>query len=327
MIETLELLGGLLLLLIGGEFIVRGSVSIANRFKIPSLIIGMTIVALGTSLPEFLVSMLSAIKGHPEIALGNVIGSNICNIGLILGLTALILPVTVNKVTVKRDMPFLIFVSAILILSMLDNYIGLLDGAALIALLIFFIAYTILRVKKYPVSSETEGLKVAWPLPVALVVVVAAGFALAYGSDLLVSGASEIAADLGFSERVIAITMVALGTSLPELATSLIAAIRKEADIALGNIVGSNILNILMVIGGSSLIHPIETFEFDMFASDLIWMIALSLILWISISPLRQRIRRRPPSDDHYAKLGRLGGGFLLACYICYMVFLFVFKG
>ncbi|MBO4370559.1 MAG: calcium/sodium antiporter [Paludibacteraceae bacterium] len=325
MTEVFEFIGGLILLIVGGELIVRGGVSIANRFKVPSLVIGMTVIALGTSLPELLVSMQSALSGHPEIALGNVIGSNICNIGLILGLTALVLPISVTKDSVKRDLPFLLFVSLVFILSMLDSNVGRLDGFALVALLVFFVFYSILKAKKNTGSeNEEEGLQVSWPLPMAILVIVVAGVALGYGSDLLVDGASEIARDLNISERVIAITMVALGTSLPELTTSMIAAIRKESDIALGNVIGSNIINILLVIGASSLVHPIETFEFDSFRNDLIWMIVFTVLLWLCISPLRQRIRKRPANGENYAKLGRLGGGLILATYIGYIVYIFV---
>lgn len=318
--EYLQLIAGLLLLIVGGDYLVEGCVDIARRFKVSTFIIGMTIVAFGTSAPEFLVSLEAAVKGCAEISLGNVIGSNIANIGLILGLTALIYPLAINRISTRRDMPFLIVCSSALICVMMDNEIQRLGGAMLVAMLFLYIYVSIRTDRKSGVKDEIEEPKRnIW---VALLITAASCVALAYGSDMLINGASTIARNLGISERVIGITIIAFGTSLPELAASMSAAFKKETDIAIGNIIGSNIFNILFVIGMSALIHPISNFSFVDFKGDLIWMMGITAALLLFMLPLKRMFGCARKENAPYSTLGRVSGLLLFAAYIAYIVLL-----
>lgn len=318
--EYLLTFAGLVLLFAGGNYLVDGAVDIANRFKVSPLIVGMTIVAFGTSAPEFIVSLQSAITGHPEISLGNVIGSNIANIGLILGLTALILPLAVQKVSFIRDMPFLLMISVILYAVMKDGEVSRYEGLMFILLII---CHTLFCLSQTPKPDKEKIQEPKYNLLVAIIITGVAIAALAFGSDMLIDGASGIARQFGISERVIGITVVAFGTSVPELITSVIAAAKKDADIAIGNIIGSNIFNILFVLGTAAAIHPIANYSFAVFQSDLIWMIGFTLMLLLGIFPLRRTIFKKEYPDSRYSSLGRVSGFILLAGYITYVVLLF----
>ena len=268
MLTYLYLIAGLALLILGGDYLVKGGVAIAKRFKVPSLIIGMTIVAFGTSSPEFIVSLQSALQGHPEISLGNVVGSNIANIGIILGITALILPMAVNRTSVKIDVPFMIFCSLLFYILAQDCSIGRGEGVILVTLLVLFTLLSIYKGKKEnpveePVKEDTKKEKELNMIS-AIIMIVASCAALTVGANLLIDSAVSIAKDFGVSERVISVTLVAFGTSIPELATSIMAAIRKENDIAIGNVVGSNIFNIGIVAGVPAfVIGGIPSFSFS----------------------------------------------------------------
>lgn len=312
------LIVGLALLLAGGDYLVNGATDIANRFKVSPLIIGMTVVAFGTSAPEFIVSLDAALTGHPEISLGNVIGSNIANIGLILGLTALILPLTVSKETFVRDMPFLIIVSILLFAVMRDGSVSRYEGFLLIALII---CYTAVCVSKASKPDKEELHKPKYKLWVSSLITIASIAALAVGSNALIDGASELATQWGISERVISITIVAFGTSIPELVTSIIAAAKKQPEIAIGNIVGSNIFNILFVLGTSAAVCPISNYKFETFYPDLIWMIGFAVALAIGMFPLRRVIFKQ--SDTRYSFLGRTSGAIILLSYVVYVYLLF----
>lgn len=318
--DYLYTIGGLLLLLAGGDYLVNGAVDIANRLKISPLIVGMTIVAFGTSAPELIVSLEAALTGHPEISLGNVIGSNIANIGLILGLTALILPLAVQKVSFTRDMPFLIMISVMLFAVMKDGLVSRYEGIMFVLLII---CHTIWCITQTPKPEKEEIPAPKYSIVMALIITVTAIAALAIGSDLLIDGASGIARNWGISERVIAITIVAFGTSVPELVTSIIAAAKKDADIAIGNIIGSNIFNILFVLGTSATIHPISNYSFTTFKVDLLCMIAFAVALIIGIFPFRRMILKKQYPDARYSSLGRISGAIILAGYIAYIVMLF----
>ena len=329
MLTYLYLIAGLLLLIAGGNYLVKGGVAVAKRFKVPTLIIGMTIVAFGTSSPEFIVSLQSALQGHPEISIGNVVGSNIANIGLILGITALILPMAVNRTSVKIDVPFLIFCSLLFFTLAQDNLITRGEGLIFVILLVLFTLLSIYKGKKEnPTETPTEEpVKEDVPkekelnMIAAIIMIIASCAALTFGANLLIDSAVSIAKDFGVSERVISVTLVAFGTSVPELATSIMAAIRKENDIAIGNVVGSNIFNILFVIGGSALITPIENFDFTAFSFDFYWMIIFTAILALTVIPF-ERIAKKIKDEKTYSILTRFEGFSMIAAYIVYVILL-----
>ena len=329
MLTYLYLIAGLLLLIAGGNYLVKGGVAVAKRFKVPTLIIGMTIVAFGTSSPEFIVSLQSALQGHPEISIGNVVGSNIANIGLILGITALILPMAVNRTSVKIDIPFLIFCSLLFFTLAQDNLITRGEGLIFVILLVLFTLLSIYKGKKEnPTETPTEEpVKEDAPkekelnMIGAIIMIIASCAALTFGANLLIDSAVSIAKDFGVSERVISVTLVAFGTSIPELATSIMAAFRKENDIAIGNVVGSNIFNILFVIGCSALITPIENFDFAAFSFDFYWMIIFTAILALTVIPF-ERICKKIKNEKNYSIITRFEGLFIVAAYIVYVILL-----
>jgi len=288
----LLLFTGLLLLFASGKYLVESSVAISRLLRIPTMIIGLTVVAFGTSAPELLVSVQAAISGFPEIAMGNVVGSNISNILLVLAITAIIFPIPAPSTSVKRDWPIMMFVSLLLFIFALNGWLSRLEGIALVLLLLGYIGYSVVRARGItrPEKIDTELGYMKWW--VALIVFLVSCVGLAFGANLLVNNAAVIAENLGMSKRVISITMVAVGTSIPEMATSVIAALKKEADISVGNIIGSNIMNILSVLGFTSLISPIridtETIRFD-----IPWMLATSVLILLFMLPAaRSRINR-----------------------------------
>ena len=325
-----KLLIGLVLLFLGGNWLVDGGVAIAKRFKISPLVIGMTIVAMGTSAPELIVSLLAAAKGNSGIAMGNVIGSNIANIGLILGLTALICPIIAKGKDIVLNGLAMIIISAILVLMSFTNHgLSRIDGAILVFGLILFITISIISGKKskQPENEEddTPSMKL---LPAFLLVVVSCGM-LAFGADMLIDNATIIAKALNISDKVIGLTIVALGTSLPELAASLIAATKKQMDISLGNVIGSNIFNILAVLGISSTICPIPV-DFSNYETDFVYMLLFGTLLITFILPWKSNIKRYQKSHSvsefkslTNGVLGRISGFILLAVYVYYVIRLF----
>lgn len=307
-IQILLLVLGFFFLVKGADWFVEGSSKVAEKFGIPQLVIGLTIVAMGTSLPETAVSISAAVKGSAEISIGNILGSNILNILLILGLTALICPVAVQKSTIRYEIPYVVLVSAVLMgIGYTDHMVSRLDGLILWALMICYLLYLRRMVKSGEETlEEIPGEGVEMPVWKMLLMIVAGGACIVIGSDLAVDSASELARIFGMSERLIGLTIVAFGTSLPELVTSVTAAIKGKADIAVGNIVGSNIFNILFVIGTSSLITPIVYAE--SFFVDSIVCIAVAILLWLCV------FRNK--------KLSRMGGAILLIADIVYFVYL-----
>jgi len=312
MIQTyLLLLAGLLLLFISGRYLVDSSVAIAKRFRIPTMIIGLTVVAFGTSAPELLVSVQAAIKGFPEIAMGNVVGSNISNILLVLAITALIFPIPVPKNSVRLDWPVLMFVSLLLFAFAWDGNLVRYEGLILILLLMLYIAVAVIQARKSQMNRKEEpagGKQMkAWLAGLVFLLSVAG---LALGANLLVEHAAIVAEGLGVSQRVIAITMVAVGTSIPELATSVIAALKKETDIAIGNIIGSNIMNILSVLGISSVIGNI-TVDRAISHFDIPWMLGVTILLLFMMLPASR------------AKIVRWEGAFMIVIYLLYIYLIF----
>ncbi len=270
----------------------ESSVAISGMFRIPRMIIGLTVVAFGTSAPELLVSIQAALSGFPEIAIGNVVGSNISNILLVLAITAIIFPIPVPSASVNRDWPIMMVVSVLLLILALNGWLTRLDGIVLVSLLVVYIGYSVIRARNMGHVEETKtekGTKRWW---VAGLILLASCGGLAFGASLLVNNAAIIAEDLGISKRVISITMVAVGTSIPEVATSVIAALKKETDISVGNIIGSNIMNILSVMGVTSIIGPIRI-DAEIVKFDIPWMLATSVLLLLLMLPAaRSRITR-----------------------------------
>ncbi|WP_103334027.1 calcium/sodium antiporter [Pseudotabrizicola formosa] len=294
---------GLIGLFFGGEALVRGSVGIARRMAIPPLLIGLTVVGFGTSTPELLVSVDAALRGVPDIALGNVIGSNIANILLIGGLTALVWPIRVTGSTLKRDTAVMVGAALVLVPVFALGMMGRLSGLVLVAGLVAYLVWAY-RQPGEAVAEEVDG-----PLPastlVSLLWVLGGLVALMVGARFLVDGAVSIARGYGISEAFIGLTIVAVGTSLPELATSLIAAVRRQSEIAIGNIVGSNIFNVLGILGVTALIAPIPVAS-RFLTFDLPVMIGVSLVL-------TALLLTRPV-------IGRGFGVAMLAGYVAYVV-------
>ena len=288
----LLLFTGLLLLFVSGKYLVESSIAISLRLRIPKMIIGLTVVAFGTSAPELLVSLQAAFSGFPEIAMGNVVGSNISNILLVLAITAIIFPIRVPSSSVKRDWPIMMFVSLLLFVFSLNGWLTRLEGIIFLVLLMGYIGYSVVRTRGAHATEEvrTEQGSMRWWIVALIFLVSCVG--LAFGADLLVSNAAIIAEDLGMSKRVISITMVAVGTSIPEVATSVIAALKKETDISVGNIIGSNIMNVLSVLGITSVIGPIKV-DAAIIRIDIPWMLAISVLLLLLMIPAsRSRITR-----------------------------------
>jgi cation:H+ antiporter len=271
-------LAGLVLLYFGAEWLVKGAASLALRWGLSPLIIGLTVVAFGTSAPEMAVSIKAAFSGSPDLALGNVVGSNISNIGLILSLVCLIHPLRVHRQVFTFDGPAAIWSSVLLIFLLMDHGVSRFDGVLLVGLLCLYVLFSVRKSKNNTgVATEETGPIEERPLYVNALLIALGIAIMVLGADFLVDGAVTIARSFGVSEAVIGLTMVAIGTSLPEMATSLVAAFKKEADIAVGNIIGSNIFNILSVLGFSAAIHPIH--PKDIGGTDLAAMLLLTVIL------------------------------------------------
>lgn len=287
--NVLLLVVGFLCLIKGADWFVEGASKLAERFGIPQLVIGLTIVAMGTSLPEAAVSIQGALKGTAGIAVGNVFGSNIFNVLVILGVTALLAVLPLQRSTLFIEIPYMLFVTVvILLLGMSGMSISRLDGALLWALFLVYLGYLwwlTRRNKEVNEQGEAE-----WPVWRCLLFLIIGGALIVFGSDLTVDGACALAEMAGISERVVGLTIVACGTSLPELVTSLVAAKKKHVDIAIGNIVGSNIFNILFVIGTAALIAPIP-FE-QAFIVDGVIALAAGALLWFGV--VRKQKLRRP---------------------------------
>ena len=304
LIELVLLVVGFVMLIKGADIFVEGAAGIAAKFGIPQLVIGLTIVAMGTSAPEAAVSIAAAFKGTADITIGNVVGSNIINILVILGVTALIVAVAVQQSTVRYEIPFVILVTIVLlVMGALDGKIGRLDGVILWALFIVYLIYLFLMAKHGREEEETQMDAPVWKL---LPFVVIGAALIVIGADVSVDAASEIARVIGLSERFIGLTIVALGTSLPELCTSVVAARKGNADLAIGNIVGSNIFNILFVVGTTALIIPVP-FN-PAFVVDTAVAIGAAVLLWVCV------FRKK--------KLTRPGGILMLAAYAGYFAYL-----
>ena len=305
--SILSILTGFFLLVVGGEYIVRASVSLSLRFKISKFAIGMTVVALATSFPELIVSVNAALSESPSIAINNVIGSNIANIGLVLSIVSILSFVTVNKNFYKRDWPIMfIFSLQLLFFVMNDNLISQIEGATLIFTIILFIHFSLKR-KERSIDDENFNIPKVSKFKIFFWLIISS-ISLYAGSEFLVDGAVKLAEELSISEAVISVSVIAIGTSVPELATSVVAIVKKEKGISVGNILGSNIFNIGSVLGITSLIKPIIVSK-EIFERDIVWMILFAILL-ILLAII--------PKKNH---LGKLKGAVLL---ILYFYFLYV---
>ncbi|MBQ8591133.1 MAG: calcium/sodium antiporter [Lachnospiraceae bacterium] len=312
LVQIVLLVAGFFLLIKGADWFVEGASKLADKFGIPQLVIGLTIVAFGTSAPEAAVSISAALKGNEAVALaiGNVVGSNIINLLLILGITATITPLVVQKSTLQYEIPYVIFISIVLpVLGYFDGTVSRVDGLVLAALMVVYMLYLLRAAKngntvveEIEESSDNDSL-------IKMIVMIVLGLGMiVLGSDVTVDAASALAVAFGMSERLIGLTIVAFGTSLPELITSVTAAIKGKADIAIGNIVGSNIFNILFVLGIAAIITPIGYAA--SFKIDSIVMIAAAVLLLICVA-------------NKERKLKRWGGIAMLSGCVVYFVYLF----
>lgn len=293
--EIVWLLVSLVILYFGAEGLVSGASSFAKRMGVSPLVIGLTIVSIGTSMPELVVSAKAAMIGQSALSIGNVLGSNMINIGVILGLSAIIYPISVKRQLLKFDVPLMIFSSVLFLLLFLDSNISRIEAGLMIILFISYISYLYITStkgqskKQNQQDQNAEDVKMSKHWSIDLLFIVVGLLGLVYGSDLLVVNSIIIAERLGMSEAMIGLTIVAAGTSMPELATSVVAAIKKRSDIAIGNVVGSNIFNMFLVLGVAGLIHPISTPDINYI--DSLFVVALGLVLWLFMK-LGTRIRR-----------------------------------
>ncbi len=306
----LLLFAGLLLLFVSGKYLVDSSVAISRRLRIPRMIVGLTVVAFGTSAPELLVSLQAAFSGYPEIAMGNVVGSNISNILLVLAITALIFPIPAPASSVKRDWPIMMGVSLLLFVFSLDGWISRLEGVVFVSLLAGYILFSVIGARGVARVGEKESEEGQMRWWVAGIIFLVSCLGLAFGADLLVENVALIAEEIGLSKRVVSITMVAVGTSIPELATSVIAALKKETDISVGNIIGSNIMNVLTVLGFTSLVSPISV-STEIARFDIPVMLGVSLLLLLIMLPAAR------------SRITRWEGSFMILIYLLYIYFLF----
>ncbi len=271
---------GFVLLVVGGEYLVRSSVALSFKFNISKMIIGMTVVSFATSAPELLVSLQAALSGSPAIAINNVIGSNIANIGLVLGITAMVGTIVVDKSFYKLNWPVMMLFSMVLYYFLRnDNLLSAIEGGVLFAGLITFLFILIRKAKKDVVIDEVDdALAVVSNFKIGLWLLIGAT-ALYFGSDWLVKGSKDIARSIGVSEAVIGVSLIAIGTSVPELAASVIAAAKQEKAISLGNLIGSNIFNIGSVLGLTAMVKPIPVTEIKILSNDIFWMLGFAAVL------------------------------------------------
>jgi len=316
-LQLILLAVGFVMLIKGADWFVDGASGIASKLGIPQLVIGLTIVAMGTSAPEAAVSISAAFKGSADITIGNIVGSNIINILIILGLSAVITPLKVAKSTIRYEIPFMIAITVLLTVLGMSGTITFMNGIVLWAVFIIYFIYLVVLTRKQqnslddggtgsdPMGSEHDSKPIKeLSIPKALILVVIGIVLIVAGSNIAVDAASELARTFGLSERFIGLTIVALGTSLPELVTSVLAARKGNADIAIGNIVGSNIFNILFVVGTSALIIPIPFAQ--AFVTD--FAVAAGAAILLLICCLRKQ------------RLSRLSGALMLICYGAYFV-------
>lgn len=315
MLQISIFVASLALMIIAGDFLVKGASRIAYQLHLSPLVVGLTIVAFGTSAPELFISLSSALKGSPDLALGNVIGSNICNLALVLGATALINPIKIQSNSIKIDWPVAMFSSLLLYFFISDLTLAYWEGLIFLSILIIYIVFLIKNSRKNTMALRELEKEVVIPaankkhlwLNILYIMLGMAG--LYFGSEWFVGSAKILALDWGVSERVIGLSMVAFGTSVPELVTAVVASFKKETDLALGNLIGSNIFNILSILGITSLIKSIEVSQIIL-TVDMLWMLGITFVI------LPMMISKKIMS--------RAEGGLLVASYVYYIISVFI---
>jgi cation:H+ antiporter len=285
---------GFILLILGGNWLLKSAVSISLGLKIPKIIIGMTVVSFATSAPELIVSINSAVNGYPDLALGNVIGSNIANLALVLGITLLIAEMDVQKSFFTTNWPAMMAASLLLFFFLRNDYlISDFEGLIFVLFLIFFLVY-LFRFQNDEIIDDLPEDEDLLPTYKTFTLFVLGSVGLWGGSEMLITGATDLAITLGVGERLIGVTVVSVGTSIPELAASIIAVLKKEKAISLGNLVGSNIFNILAVVGITSLITPIAAIDHVIYTNDIYWMLLVSMVLPILVLlPKKMQLKRK----------------------------------
>lgn len=313
--DILLLIGGLLLILLGANGLTDGAASVAKRFHIPPIVIGLTIVAFGTSAPELTVSVASALKGSADIAIGNVVGSNIFNTLMIVGCTALVAPIVITRNTLRKEIPLCILASIILLICANDvlldrateNVLSITDGLLLLCFFAIFMGYTFAIASNNKVDGQEEEIK-SLPIWKSILYITGGLAGLIFGGQWFVEGAGNIARSLGISESIIGLTLVAGGTSLPELATSIVAALKKNPEIAIGNVIGSNLFNIFFVLGCSASITPLHLNGITNF--DFLTLVGAGILLWFFGLFFARRT------------ITRIEGSILVLAYVAYITIL-----
>ena len=314
MLNVLLLIGGLALILLGANGLTDGAAAVAKKFRISDLVIGLTIVAFGTSAPELVISVMAALGGSAEMAIGNVVGSNIFNVLMIIGVTALVMPIKVGEGTLSKEIPLMILCSFVIAFMANDvlldggnlNIISRIDGMILLAFFLIFLGYTFAIARNG--NDEAEGEIKEMPIWKSALFIIAGLAGLVFGGQFFVDGASGIASALGVSESTIGLTIVAGGTSLPELATSVTAALKKNSGIAIGNVIGSNLFNVFFVLGCSATISPLPMGGINNI--DMLVLIGSALLFWLVGWFFKKRT------------ITRVEGALLVICYVAYTAFL-----
>ena len=315
MLNVILLIGGLALILLGANGLTDGAAAVAKRFKISDLVIGLTIVACGTSAPELVISTMSALSGSADMAIGNVVGSNIFNVLAIIGVTALVLPIKVGEGMLSKEIPLVILASLVLAFCANDvlldggstNAISRIDGLILLCFFLIFLRYTFAIARNGGEEAEGEKIK-EMPMWKSVLFILGGLAGLIYGGQLFVDGASGVASSLGVSESIIGLTIVAGGTSLPELATSVTAALKKNSGMAVGNVIGSNLFNIFFVLGCSATISPLPMGGIN--NVDMVVLVGSAILFWIVGWFFKKRT------------ITRMEGALLVVCYVAYTAYL-----
>ena len=315
MLDIVFLIGGLVLILLGANGLTDGAAAVAKRFKISDLVIGLTIVAFGTSAPELVISVMAALGGSAEMAIGNVVGSNIFNVLAIIGVTAMVMPIKVGEGTMSKEIPLVILSSIVIAFMANDilldggssNVISRIDGLVLLGFFLIFLRYTFAIARSGGEEEEGEKIK-EMPIWKSTLFILGGLAGLIYGGQLFVDGASGIASSLGVSESIIGLTIVAGGTSLPELATSVTAALKKNSGIAIGNVIGSSLFNIFFVLGCSASISPLPMGGIN--NVDMVVLVGSAILFWLVGWFFKKRT------------ITRVEGALLVICYVAYTVYL-----
>ena len=307
--DFLAIISGILLLSIGGDMLTRYSVELSYKLSIPKIIIGMTIVSFATSAPELIVSLNATMMGYSDFALGNVLGSNIANLGLVLGIVVIIYPITIKRRFYYTDFPLLIFSTAVFYLFIASNSeISRTEGIIMLVFILLILFYLFYYQKPNTSTLDKDLSLGKEKVSTSFFLLVISAAILWLGAETLIKSSISVANKFNVSERIISITMVAIGTSIPELAASVAASLKKHNDLAIGNLIGSNIFNLLVVMGITSIINPITGIDFDIISKDMIWVVAFSVLLL----PLVYLQKRN--------KLNRIKGIILLALYIAFII-------